>query len=72
MLGPILENISSEYGESVVIGKLNIDSNAATASKYAVNTIPTLLFFKDGKIVDNQVGLLAKGPLKAKIDGAFK
>ena len=72
MLGPIIEDLSSEYGGSVVMGKLNIDSSAATAAKYAVNTIPTLLFFKDGKIVDNQVGLLAKGKLKAKIDGAFK
>jgi len=72
MLGPILEDLSSEYDGKVVMGKVNIDSNAATASKYGVNTIPTLLFFAGGKIVDNQVGLLAKGPLKAKIDGAFK
>ena len=72
MLGPIIEDLSSEYCGSVVMGKLNIDSSAATAAKYAVNTIPTLLFFKGGKIVDNQVGLLAKGKLKEKIDGAFK
>jgi len=71
MLGPILEDLSSEYDGRVVMGKLNIDNSAATASKYAVNSIPTLLFFKDGKVVDNQVGLLAKGPLKVKIDGAF-
>jgi len=72
MLGPIMEDLAAEYGGSVVMGKLNIDSGAATAAKYTVNTIPTLLFFKGGKVVDNQVGLLAKGPLKAKIDGAFK
>jgi thioredoxin 1 len=71
-LGPIIDGLSSEYEGSVVMGKLNIDSSPKTASKYGVNSIPTLLFFKGGEVVGQQVGLVAKGPLKAKIDEAFK
>jgi thioredoxin 1 len=72
MLGPVIESLSSDYEGSVVMGKLNIDTSPGTAAKYGVTSIPTLLFFKGGNIVGQQVGLLAKGPLKAKIDSAFK
>ncbi|MDR2577989.1 MAG: thioredoxin [Chitinispirillales bacterium] len=72
MLGPIIESIAPEYDGRVAIGKLNIETSPKMAAKYGVTSIPTLLFFKDGNIVGQHSGLLAKGPLKAKIDGAFK
>jgi len=73
MLTPIIHEISDEYSaKGIVIGKLNIDNGPAIAAKYGIETIPTLLFFRGGEVVGRQVGLLAKVPLKAKIDEAFK
>ncbi len=72
MLTPIIEELAAEYGSKVKIGKLNVDENPAVASRYAVSSIPTILFIKDGKIMDQQVGLLAKSGLKAKIDQLLK
>ncbi len=72
MLTPIIEDIASEYEGKIVIGKLDVDSNPQTAAKYGINSIPSLLFFKNGNIVDQHTGLLAKAPLKAKIDRAFQ
>jgi thioredoxin 1 len=68
MLTPIVEELAKEYDGKVKIGKLNVDNSPLTASKYAVNSIPTILFVKDGNVVDQHVGLLAKKMLKAKID----
>ncbi len=68
MLGPILEQISNDLGDAVKIGKINVDANPDVAGKYAVNSIPTILFIKGGEIKDKQIGLLAKGPLKTKIE----
>ncbi|MDR0330532.1 MAG: thioredoxin [Chitinispirillales bacterium] len=71
-LVPIVEGLAADYAGSVVVGKVNVDTSPSTAAKYGVNSIPTLLFFKNGSVVEQHVGLLAKGPLKAKIDSAFK
>jgi thioredoxin 1 len=68
MLTPIIEELAQEYGGRVKIGKLNVDQAPATASRYAVSNIPTILFIKGGNVVDQQVGLLAKKALKARID----
>jgi len=75
MLAPIIHELAAEYanaGRGIVIGKLNIDDSPVTAAKYDIETIPTLLFFRNGNVVGRQVGLLAKAPLKNKIDDAFK
>ncbi len=72
MLTPIVHELAAEYAGRLVIGKLNIDDNPAVAAKYGIETIPTLLFFRGGNIVGRQIGLLAKAPLKVKIDEAFK
>jgi thioredoxin 1 len=71
-LTPIIDGLAAEYEGQVVIGKLNVETSPDTAAKFRVTNLPTLLFFKDGNVVAQHVGLLAKGPLKAKIDGAFK
>jgi thioredoxin 1 len=68
MLTPIIEELAKEYGSKIKIGKLNVDNSPVTASKYAVNSIPTLLFVKNGNVFDQHVGLLAKKGLQAKID----
>jgi thioredoxin 1 len=72
MLTPIIHELAAEYAGRVTIGKLNIDNTPAIAAKYGIETIPTLLFFSKGNLLGRQVGLLAKAPLKAKIDDAFK
>lgn len=64
MLAPILEELSTELGDSVKIAKLNVDENPETASRFGVMSIPTLIFFKDGQPVDKVVGLNSKDSLK--------
>ena len=71
-LTPVMEELAAEYGDNVKIGKLNIDDNPQTASKYGVMSIPTIFFVKNGEIADTQVGLLPKEPLKTKIDALIK
>jgi len=72
MLTPIINDIAAEYDGKVVIGKVNIDDNPQVAAKYNINSIPSLLFFKNGAVVEQHTGLLPKAPLKAKIDRAFQ
>ena len=60
MVAPVLEQLASEYAGQVKIAKLNVDENPVTASQYAIRSIPTLLFFKDGKKVKTLVGALPK------------
>lgn len=72
MLTPIVEELAAEYDGKVVIGKLNVDSNPQTAARYGINSIPSLLFVKNGNVVEQHTGLLAKAPLKVKIDRAFQ
>lgn len=71
-LTPIMEELSAEYGNAVKFGKLNIDNNPQTASKYGVMSIPTIFFVKNGEIADTQVGLLPKDMLKSKIDALIE
>ena len=68
MVGPIVEELHNEYADTVVVGKVDVDNNRGIASEYGIMNIPTILFFKDGKIIDKQVGAVPKHVLKAKID----
>ncbi len=68
MVGPIIDELSSEYGENVKIGKLNVDHNPSVSMKFGVRSIPTILFIKNGQVVDKQVGAASKAVLKQKID----
>ena len=67
-LTPIIEELAAEYGDTVKIGELNVDDNPQTATKYGVNSIPTVFFVKNGAIAETLVGLMPKEALKAKID----
>lgn len=64
---PILEELAEEFGDTAKICKVNVDNNQEIAGKFEVQAIPTLLIFKDGKIIDKIVGLTSKEDLKAKI-----
>lgn len=67
-LTPIIEELAGEYGETVKIGKLNVDDNPQTATKYGISSIPTVLFVKNGEVAETLVGLIPKEALKTKID----
>jgi thioredoxin 1 len=68
MLGPIIEELAKEYEGKWKIGKCNIDESSETAGKYGVQSIPTLIFVKDGQVVDKMMGFQSKEALKAKLD----
>jgi thioredoxin 1 len=72
MLGPIVEEIAKEYAGKVVVGKMNTEDNPNVASKFNISAIPSMLFFKDGKVVEQMVGVHSKKDIVAKIDGLLK
>ena len=63
MMEPVLKELAEEYDDKLVIGKLNVDENPGTASKYEILSIPTLLVFKDGEVVKKLVGAMPKKKL---------
>ena len=68
MIGPIVEELAHEYDGKVLIGKMDVDNNQEIPLKYGVRAIPTIIFLKDGELVDKQVGMASKHVLKSKID----
>jgi thioredoxin 1 len=68
MLGPTVEEISKEYEGKLKVGKLNVDDNSRMASQYGIMSIPSLLFFKGGQVVDQVVGAVPKKQLIDKLD----
>ena len=66
MIGPSLEDISKEMDGKLKVVKVNIDENPSTPTRYNVRSIPTILFFKDGKLVDQVVGAVPRPALEAK------
>lgn len=69
MVGPVVEELSKEYEGKAVIGKLNVDNNPAIATKYGIRSIPTILFLKNGEVVDRSVGAVPKAQLASKLEG---
>ena len=69
MVGPVVEELAKEYDGKAVVGKLNVDHNANISMKYGIRSIPTLLVFKNGEIVDRAVGAVPKSTLAQKLDG---
>jgi thioredoxin 1 len=68
MVGPVVEELAKEYDGKVVIGKMDVDNNVDTPNEYGIRNIPTILFFKDGQVVDKQVGATQKAVLTAKVE----
>jgi thioredoxin 1 len=67
MIGPILDELATEYSGKVKIGKVNIDNDQELAAQYSVRAIPTLLLFHQGQVADQMVGLRSKRDLKASL-----
>lgn len=68
---PILEEVSEEIGERATVGKINVDHELELAQRFGVQSIPTLILFKDGEIIDKMVGVQAKETLVDKINNAL-
>jgi len=68
MVGPVVEEISKEYDGKAVVGKVNVDENPGISAKFGIRNIPTILFFKNGEIVDKSVGAVPKAALTEKLD----
>ncbi|HQQ94788.1 MAG TPA: thioredoxin [Bacteroidia bacterium] len=68
MVGPVVEELSKEYDGKAVIGKVNVDLNSGISMKYGIRNIPTLLYFKNGEVVDKQVGVVPKATLAGKLE----
>jgi thioredoxin 1 len=68
MVGPIVEELEKEYEGKLKVGKMNVDENQQTAGQYGIMSIPSLLFFKEGKVIKTVIGAQGKEALKKAID----
>ena len=68
MIGPIVEEIAKEYAGKLTVGKLNVDENTSVSAEHGIMSIPTLLFFKDGKLAERIVGYKSKTDLAKIVD----
>ncbi len=68
MVGPIIEELSTEYDGKAVIGKVNVDESRKVAETYGIRSIPTLLFIKNGEVVDKHVGAAPKNVIQEKLN----
>ena len=68
MVAPVLEELSTHYGDKLKIAKVNVDENSAVSAKYGIRSIPSLLLFKEGQVAATKIGALSKAQLTAFID----
>ena len=68
MISPVIDELYQDFKDKAVIGKVNVDSESEISTKYGITSIPTLLFFKDGEIVDKHVGSASKSELEEKLN----
>lgn len=71
MIAPIVEELAVEYDGKIKVGKLDVDNNQQSAINYGVRSIPTLLIFKGGKVVDTIIGAVPKVHIKQKVEAAL-
>lgn len=72
VIGPIVEELATEFTGQAKVAKLNIDDSGYTASQYGISAVPTLLFFKDGQVIDRVVGIASKKVLAEKLTGLLQ
>ena len=70
-IGPVVEELSQTFGEKVKFAKCNVDNNPLTPGKYGIKAIPTLIFFKDGNVVEQITGMVAKSKLEDAINNVL-
>jgi len=68
MVGPVVDELHTEYAGKAIVGKVNVDENPGISAKFGVRNIPTILFIKDGEVTDKSVGAVPKAQLAAKLD----
>ncbi|MDR9387936.1 MAG: thioredoxin [Balneolaceae bacterium] len=68
MVGPVVEELAGEYEGKVKVGKVDVDNNPSVSMKYGIRSIPTLLIFKNGEVVDQVVGAVPKSTLQKQLD----
>ena len=71
MIGPVVEEIAGEYEEKAVVGKMDVDANSNTPMEFGIRSIPTLMIFKKGELVDKIVGAVPKHVLTQKLEAAM-
>lgn len=68
MIGPVVEELATEFEGRANIGKVNVDENPEISQRFGIRSIPTLLFLKNGEVVDKQIGVVPKGVLQEKLE----
>ncbi|MEI6756878.1 MAG: thioredoxin [Chlorobium sp.] len=68
MLGPVIEELAGDYEGKAIVSKLNVDENPNTAAQYGIRSIPSLLIFKNGQVVDQMLGAVPKNQISKKLD----
>ncbi len=68
MVGPVVEELAKDFDGRAVIGKVNVDNNPGISMKFGIRNIPALLYFKNGEIVDKQIGAVPKNVLQQKLE----
>lgn len=68
MISPIISDLAEEYDNKIIVGKCNVEENEGIAAEFGIRNIPTLLFFKDGQLIDKFVGAANKAKLKEKFE----
>ena len=68
LIGPIIDEVSEDFSDTAIVGKINVDDSAELSSKYGIRNIPTLLFIKNGEVVDKHVGSASKKEISDKLN----
>ena len=68
MVGPVVEELANDYEGKAVVGKVNVDHNSDVSQRFGIRNIPTILFLKNGEVVDKSVGAVPKNVLQEKLD----
>ena len=71
MVGPLVEEIANEYDGKAIVGKVNVDKHPNISAKYGIRSIPTIIFLKNGEVIDKSVGAVPKSQLAEKLDAAL-